>query len=119
MKKNGLPRMLPSRWSHSEHKTFVEMLKTEGKVWSRIAAAIGTKNEQQCRTRGLILANKLMRNCWDQDLLYVLAPHGKFSCKDAMRASLKNEIKSENIEGGDSAAGKASAFGNSSTATAL
>lgn len=83
--KNGQPRAMPCRWSHSEHKTFVDMLKNDGKQWTRIAEAIGTKNEQQCRTRGLILFNKLKKHCWDKELFDVLAPHGKYSYRDTPR----------------------------------
>ena len=33
----------------------------------------GTKSEQQCRTRGIILLQKLKENCYDDDLYRVLA----------------------------------------------
>ena len=46
VKKNGQPRAMPCRWSHAEHKAFIDMLKSEGKQWTKIAETIGTKNEQ-------------------------------------------------------------------------
>lgn len=46
-----------------------------GKNWKKIATDVGTKNEQQCRTRGLILFNKLQRHCWDEELYNILKPH--------------------------------------------
>ena len=52
-------------------------MKRDGKKWQAIADEIGTKNEQQCRTRGLVLWNKLRKHCWDKELYEVLAPTGK------------------------------------------
>ena len=34
-----------------------------------------TKTEQQCRTRGLILFNKLQKDNWDPELKLILTPH--------------------------------------------
>ena len=45
VKKNGQPRAMPCRWSHAEHKAFIEMLKKDGKQWVQIAETIATKNE--------------------------------------------------------------------------
>ena len=113
VKKNGQPRAMHCRWSHAEHKAFIEMLKKDGKQWQYIAETIGTKNEQQCRTRGLVLFNKLKKHCWDKELFDVLAPQGKYSYRDTPRLKkktlriggqinaghIKNEIKSECDEG--------------------
>ena len=52
-------------------------MKRDGKKWQEIAETIGTKNEQQCRTRGLVLWNKLRKHCWDKELFEVLKPTGK------------------------------------------
>ena len=109
VKKNGLPRAMPCRWSHAEHKAFIDMLKRDGKQWKDIAETIGTKNEQQCRTRGLVLFNKLKKHCWDKELFDVLAPQGKYSYRDHPREprkklepksnsrddQIKKEVKSE------------------------
>lgn len=46
VKKNGQPRAMPCRWSHAEHKAFIDILKRDGKQWKEIAETIGTKNEQ-------------------------------------------------------------------------
>lgn len=65
-------RAVPCRWTHSEHQTLVALLKKNGKKWQDIAEIIGTKNEQQCRTRGLIMLNKLKRCNYDPELYKVL-----------------------------------------------
>ncbi len=65
-------RAVPCRWTHSEHNTLVALLKKNGKKWQEIAEIIGTKNEQQCRTRGLIMLNKLKRCNYDPELYTVL-----------------------------------------------
>jgi hypothetical protein len=65
-------RAVPCRWTHSEHNTLVALLKKNGKKWQEIAEIIGTKNEQQCRTRGLIMFNKLKRCNYDPELYQVL-----------------------------------------------
>jgi len=49
---------------------FIDLIKRHGRHWNLIAEMMnGAKNEQQCRTRGIILLNKLKVNCFDQ-LLY-------------------------------------------------
>jgi hypothetical protein len=59
LKKNGLPRLCSAKWTEEDSVRFIRSLKTLGKNWKQIAIEVGTKNEQQCRTRGLILFNKL------------------------------------------------------------
>ena len=86
------------------------MLKKDGKQWTHIAETIGTKNEQQCRTRGLVLFNKLKKHCWDKELFDVLAPNGKYSYRDVPRekkcktlrvGNLKKEVKTEDCSDRD------------------
>ena len=81
------------RWSHAEHKAFIDMLKKDGKQWQYIAETIATKNEQQCRTRGLVLFNKLKKHCWDKELFDVLAPRGKYSYRDTPRLLKKKTLR--------------------------
>ena len=45
MKKNGEPRAIPCRWSPAEHRTFIEILKTKGKVWPLISRTLKNKTE--------------------------------------------------------------------------
>lgn len=77
LKRDGTARAIPCRWSVHEAQTFIEILKRDGKKWAEIAEQVATKNEQQCRTRGLVLWNKLRKHCWDKELFEVLKPSGK------------------------------------------
>jgi hypothetical protein len=45
-----------------------------GKQFTKISELIKTKNERQCRTKALILYNKLKLNNWDPKLMEILAP---------------------------------------------
>ena len=45
-----------------------------GKQFAKIAEIMKTKNEQQCRTKALILYNKLKVNNFDPRLMEILAP---------------------------------------------
>jgi hypothetical protein len=72
--KPGDHRATPCRWSSHEKKRFIELLKTMGKQFAKIAEIIKTKNEQQCRTKALILYNKLKCNNFDNKLYEILAP---------------------------------------------
>ena len=74
MNKGGDCRATPCRWSSHEKKKFIELLKSMGKQFTKIAELIKTKNEQQCRTKALILYNKLKLNNWDPKLMEILAP---------------------------------------------
>lgn len=67
-------RATPCRWSSHEKKRFIELIKQMGKQFAEIAKIIKTKNEQQCRTKGLILYNKLKINNFDPKLFEILAP---------------------------------------------
>lgn len=66
-------RAVPCRWTTTEHQSLVALLKKKGKKWLEIAEIIATKNEQQCRTRGLILLNKLKKYNFDTELLKILS----------------------------------------------
>eukprot|EP00347_Sterkiella_histriomuscorum_P009745 403340050 len=96
MKKNGEPRMASERWSDEDHNRFVKALKTVGKNWKQIATDVGTKNEQQCRTRGLIIFNRLTRHCWDEELKQILTPHQGYQPRDVLEK--KRELKMRNKE---------------------
>ena len=48
------------------------ILKQKGKRWTEVAQLVGTKTERQCRTRALIIWNKLKRDNTDPELLQVL-----------------------------------------------
>ena len=70
-----MPRLSSAKWSEEDSQRFMRSLRANGKNWRQIAADVGTKNEQQCRTRGLILFNKLQKHCWDDELYNILKPH--------------------------------------------
>jgi Myb-like DNA-binding domain len=72
--KAGDHRATPCRWSSHEKKKFIELIKLMGKQFAKIAEIIKTKNEQQCRTKALILYNKLKVNNFDNKLFEILAP---------------------------------------------
>ena len=62
-----------SRWTQPEHNLFVTLLKRYGRDWKKIEEFMnGTKSDQQCRTRGIIMLQKLRENCWDPELYQVL-----------------------------------------------
>lgn len=76
----------PSRWTQEEHQRWVDFLKKYGRDWKNIEHFMGgTKSEQQCRTRGIILLQKLKENCYDDDLYRVLA--GKNYGKEYIKRS--------------------------------
>ncbi|CDW85830.1 myb-like dna-binding shaqkyf class family protein [Stylonychia lemnae] len=83
--------MSSERWSDEDHNRFVKALKTIGKNWKQIAIDVGTKNEQQCRTRGLIIFNRLQRHCWDEELKKILTPHQGYMPRDAIELKKREE----------------------------
>ena len=51
----------PMYWSHNEHQLWVDALKTYGKDFVKIAAAVGTKSEHKCRVRAFNMQAKLTK----------------------------------------------------------
>jgi hypothetical protein len=95
-------RATPCRWSSYEKKKFIELLKTMGKQFAKIAEIIKTKNEQQCRTKALIMYNKLKLNCFDSKLMEILAPTKPVPNPDSKKRKRYTKPKTEaKGEGGD------------------
>ena len=88
--------MQSAKWSDEDNERFLSSLKRLGKNWKQVALEVGTKNEQQCRTRGLIIYNKLLRNCWDEELKKILTPHQGYMPRGA-ESLIKTEVKDEDI----------------------
>ena len=51
----------PMYWSYTEHQLWVDALKTYGKDFVQIAAAVGTKSEHKCRVRAFNMQVKLTK----------------------------------------------------------
>lgn len=69
-----------------------------GKQFAKIAEIMKTKNEQQCRTKALILYNKLKINNFDPKLAEILAPTKPVSNGTGRKKKKRYVPKSERVK---------------------
>lgn len=63
-----------SRWTAEESALFVKCVKKYGRNWASIIKDMGgCKTEQQLRTRGILLHQKLKKDCYDPELFRILS----------------------------------------------
>lgn len=97
--KHGVPRLYPHRWTTEEHKILVDCLFKFGKNWNKVASFVKTKNEQQCRTRGGVMYNKLKENCFDEKLYEILKPRPMYGHHKTSSVKKTEMVKSEENDG--------------------
>ena len=77
-----------TRWRESEHIIFVKCVKKHGRNWAKCVEELGgSKNEQQCRTRGIVMLQKLREKNFDNELLEALTKKKKDNLRKPGRSA--------------------------------